>query len=60
MPEENFISATEFAKHFRISTTLVYKLIKEHRITAIRIGKRNLRISSKTIEDIENRGTLDR
>jgi excisionase family DNA binding protein len=60
MLEENFISVTEFAKHFRVSTTLVYKLIKEHHIPAIQIGKRNFRISSKTVEGIENCGMLDK
>lgn len=53
--EERYISVAEMAEIFSVSTTLIYKLIHEEEIPAIKLGFRNYRISTKTIEAIKER-----
>lgn len=57
---DKYISVSEFANKFNVSTTLVYKLIREGHVPAVKIGERNYRISPKTVEGIENCGLLDK
>jgi excisionase family DNA binding protein len=56
MSELTYISVARFADKFNVSTTLVYNLIKQGEIEAIKIGDRNYRISSRTVEGVENSG----
>jgi excisionase family DNA binding protein len=57
--QDTYFTVSEFAKKFKISTTLVYRLIKEGEIPAISLGERNYRISPQTVDGIENSGLFD-
>jgi excisionase family DNA binding protein len=54
MITERYISVSEFAKKFSVSTSLVYSLIKIGELEAVKIGDRNYRISPRTVEGVEN------
>ncbi|WP_371922915.1 helix-turn-helix domain-containing protein [Deinococcus sp. HSC-46F16] len=53
--DERYISVAEFAEKFNVSTTLVYRLIKDGVINAVRIGDRNYRISPEAVRTIVER-----
>jgi len=53
---ERYISVAEVAEMFSVSTTLVYKLIREGILPAVRIGDKNYRISPEAIKGIKEKG----
>lgn len=56
MMQEPYSTVSDFARKFRVSTTIVYRLIKDGTIPAVKIGEKNYRISPQTIESIEAAG----
>lgn len=52
---DRYISVLEFAEMFNVSTTLVYRLIREGEIRAVKIGDRNYRISPEAVSGIKER-----
>ena len=53
-----YLTVAEFAEVFNVSTTLVYRLIRDEVIPAVRIGDRNYRISPETVQGIKDGGLL--
>lgn len=53
--DERYISVAEMAEMFSVSTTLVYKLIREGILPAVRIGEKNYRISPEAVQGIKER-----
>lgn len=59
MLHDSYLTVREFALKFKVSTTLVYKLIKSGEIPAVNLGGKNYRISSRTVEGIESTGLFN-
>lgn len=54
--DTRYWSVAEMAEYFKVSSTLIYRLIKDGEIKAVRIGKRNYRLPSHVIEAIQDGG----
>jgi len=53
-----YMTVAEVAELFSVSTTLLYRLIQDEVIPAIRIGHKNYRISPETVQSIKDGGLL--
>ncbi len=53
-----YLTVAEFAEFFNVSTTLVYRLIRDEVIPAVRIGDKNYRIAPETVQGIKDGGLL--
>ena len=56
--DERYISVAELSELFSVSTTLIYRLIRDEVISAVRIGYKNYRISPDTVRNLKAGGLL--
>ena len=53
-----YLTVSEVAETFNVSTTLIYRLIRDEIIDAIKIGE-TYRISPQTVENLKDGGLLE-
>ena len=56
---EKYITVQELASLFSVSDSLIYALIREEVIRAVKIGRKNYRISPETVRNLKDGGLLE-
>ena len=55
---EQYMTVSELAELFNVSSTLIYTLIRDEVIRAVKIGRKNYRISPQIVRELKEGGLL--